>query len=600
MRLIDTKTLALKEFLGIRLPPYAILSHTWEGEEEVSFQDWADHSINSSTWKKKGCKKIIDTCQLAKNHGYDYLWVDTNCIDKSSSSELMEAINSMFKWYQFAQVCYVYLSDVPFSKGRQLSGLLRQSRWFQRGWTLQELLAPQDVQFYSNDWSLLGTKGSLRSEISSITGINIDYLWRKHVGDPYVGNSERNFIAQSIMHATPVRNASVGERLSWISNRTTTRVEDMAYCMLGIFDLNMPLLYGEGDKAFTRLQEEIMKVSDDHSLFCWTWNTPHHRGGFLSEVPLEFVQANRFAAKRENKRPAPYTLTNAGLSIRLPVLLGYESSFIGILNIESSTKDKIFGLPMSGDLINGRVCRLPFPPEPIPLCDQISRSQEFSLFITENYSQQHGHEPLMQPAPPTICNRTFDLLLTVGSQLMVRGIETYPPDRFDPVQSTISIYSDEQSLVWEQRNGWQRGIRFISRSNIRSTYEAVLIQLELQTGGFESFMVASTCELFSTDEEEQKYEEGHWTWHYWRVLQEEVSEILMGNLKEDYPGVDEIHEAIIHPSYAKFLDTRVSTTQPPRVSISMCKDYWCSGGRAICHMHIAEFESSKPAKGEEP
>jgi hypothetical protein len=108
MRLIDTKTLTLKEFFGNQIPPYAILSHTWH-EEEVSFQDWADQSSAS----QKGYKKIFDACQLAQKHGYDYIWVDTNCIDKSSSAELTEAINSMFTWYQFAQVCYVYLSDVP-------------------------------------------------------------------------------------------------------------------------------------------------------------------------------------------------------------------------------------------------------------------------------------------------------------------------------------------------------------------------------------------------------------------------------------------------------------------------------------------------------
>ncbi|KAH8786770.1 heterokaryon incompatibility protein-domain-containing protein, partial [Hyaloscypha sp. PMI_1271] len=315
MRLIDTKTLALKEFFGNQIPRYAILSHTWR-EEEVSFQDWADQSSAS---QKKGYKKIFDTCQLAKKHGYDYVWVDTNCIDKSSSSELTEAINSMFKWYQSAQVCYAYLSDVPSSEGEEFSMRFRNSRWFSRGWTLQELLAPRDVEFYSNDWSLLGTKNSLSSDISTITGINIQYLWKKYLGDHYIGHSRLRPSTQSIEYIVPLRKASVGERFSWLSNRTTTRPEDMAYCMLGIFELNMPLLYGEGPKAFTRLQEEIMKVSDDHSLFCWTWDRSNNRGGFLSEVPSEFMYAGRFVPKQEDKRPAPYTFTNAGLSIRLPI-----------------------------------------------------------------------------------------------------------------------------------------------------------------------------------------------------------------------------------------------------------------------------------------
>jgi hypothetical protein len=251
-------------------------------------------------------------------------------------------------------------------KRQDFSWCFRNSRWFTRGWTLQELLAPQDVEFYSNDWSLLGTKESLYPEILSITRIDIQYLCRKYLSNPYIANSEGGLIARGILHGVPLRKSSVSERLSWFSNRTTTRLEDMAYCMLGIFELNMPLLYGEGSKAFMRLQEEIMKVSDDYSLFCWTWNTPQNRGGFLSKVPSEFRYAGRFVPKQEDKRPAPYTFTNAGLSIRLQILHGWKSSFIGILRVDYFETGKTFGLPMSGDLRTGCVCRMPFPPAPVP------------------------------------------------------------------------------------------------------------------------------------------------------------------------------------------------------------------------------------------
>jgi hypothetical protein len=114
----------------------------------------------------------------------------------------------------------------------------------------------------------------------------------------------------------------------------------MAYCMLGIFQLNMPLLYGEGSKAFTRLQEEIMKVSDDHSLFCWTWTMSQNRGSFLSEAPSAFKHTDRIVPKQEDKRPAPYTLTNAGLSIRLAVLHCWQSSLIGVLRVATFEKWK--------------------------------------------------------------------------------------------------------------------------------------------------------------------------------------------------------------------------------------------------------------------
>lgn len=573
MRLIDIKTLELREFFGNQIPPYAILSHTWQ-EEEVSFQDWADQSLAS---KKKGYKKIFDTCQLAKKHGHDYVWVDTNCIDKSSSSELMEAINSMFKWYQFAQVCYVYLFDVPSSEVEGFPQLFRTSRWFRRGWTLQELLAPQDVEFYSNDWSLVGTKESLRSDISSITRINIKYLWGKYVSDPYFGSSERNLIARSIEHATPFQKASVSERFSWLSDRTTTRLEDMAYCMLGIFELNMPLLYGEGSKAFTRLQEEIMKVSDDHSLFCWTWNTSQHRGGFLSEVPWGFTRTDRFVAKQEDKRPAPYTLTNAGLSIRLPILHGWQSSFIGILSVDCFTTGQIFGLPMSGDLMTGRVCRNPFPPEPIPLCDVVSGSQESSLFVSENYSQQHDHGLLIHPSilmkkrRRTSLNKEFHVLLTFEPQSIVRGIETFPSHRFNPGQSSISIYSDQRG------DGNQ-----ITEWTSNNIYEGVLIRLELQTGESESFMVASIYKMFLEDENED--EDGvspQWRWHSWRVSPEDASEIMSGNLSGARMAIKDL-------DYAQTLDMRI---QHSRLSISMAKNCSVTDNRAVCHMHLAQLLS---------
>ncbi|KAH8777280.1 heterokaryon incompatibility protein-domain-containing protein [Hyaloscypha finlandica] len=539
MRLIDTKTLALKEFFGNQIPRYAILSHTWQ-EEEVSFQDWADQSSAS---QKKGYKKIFDTCQLAKKHGYDYVWVDTNCIDKSSSSELTEAINSMFKWYQSAQVCYAYLSDVPSSEAEEFSMRFRNSRWFSRGWTLQELLAPRDVEFYSNDWSLLGTKKSLSSDISTITGINIRYLWKKYLGDYYIGDSWLRPSAQIIEYIVPLRKASVGERFSWLSNRTTTRPEDMAYCMLGIFELNMPLLYGEGPKAFTRLQEEIMKVSDDHSLFCWTWDRSNNRGGFLSEVPSEFMYAGRFVPRQEDKRPAPYTFTNAGLSIRLPILNCWHSSFIGILRVDSfqtgimhfksPLPGKIFGLPMSGDLETGRVCRIPYPPEPIPLADGVSGSQEFSVFVSENYSQQHSYHSPMHSSISTKQVRShfpvkFAVLLTFGQQHTVLDIKTRPPDRFNPLQSLISIYPNSE---WDPTERIE--FRFI---DYQRTYEGVLVQLELKTGEFESFMIASTRVGFREDEEIDT----RWRWHHWRVSQEDASTIMSGELEGGSPVLESI------------------------------------------------------------
>src|SRR3569833_1388030 len=142
MKLINVETLLLEDFIGSNVPPYAILSHTWEADE-VSFQDWGQ----SDTPSKKGYQKILMTCVLARQRtDVKYAWVDTCCIDKSSSSELTEAINSMFGWYKNSAVCFAYLSDLePAAE----VGDLRQCRWFTRGWTLQELIAPKHVVFFN-------------------------------------------------------------------------------------------------------------------------------------------------------------------------------------------------------------------------------------------------------------------------------------------------------------------------------------------------------------------------------------------------------------------------------------------------------------------
>ncbi|KAK0714551.1 heterokaryon incompatibility protein-domain-containing protein, partial [Lasiosphaeris hirsuta] len=267
MRLINTHTLALEEFTGTGsgTPKYAILSHTW-GEEELSLQEWIYPS--PSTVMKSGYEKILSACAIAARHGFGYIWIDTNCIDKTSSAELSEAINSMFNWYRNAEVCYAYLADVsaPRPKPRAINnkdsaGLqmgpwiddFGASRWFTRGWTLQELLAPKNLHFYDNGWSYFGTKAEFAQQISKTTGIGGEYLvWGEEAESP-----------------PPWVSTSIAERMSWLSRRETGRVEDIAYCMLGIFGINMSLLYGEGWNAFFRLQQELIRNYDDHTLFCW-------------------------------------------------------------------------------------------------------------------------------------------------------------------------------------------------------------------------------------------------------------------------------------------------------------------------------------------
>ncbi|OHE96939.1 hypothetical protein CORC01_07724 [Colletotrichum orchidophilum] len=250
IRLIDTETLQLKLFAASLAPSYAILSHTWVGNEEISLQELTQlyESPDHKASRKPGYQKIIATCREAKAHGIQYAWIDTCCIDKTSSAELGEAINSMFRWYRDAQVCYAFLSDWPAvgEGGESTDDALRNCRWFTRGWCLQELIAPKILRFYDEKWNFRGHRSDFRDAISSITRIDVDVL-----GD-----------------CTLLDSKPVARRMSWASRRTTTRIEDVAYCLIGIFDVNMPMLYGEGDRAFLRLQEEIIRRSNDISIFC--------------------------------------------------------------------------------------------------------------------------------------------------------------------------------------------------------------------------------------------------------------------------------------------------------------------------------------------
>jgi hypothetical protein len=178
MRLINTSTLLLELFYGDEIPAYAILSHTW-GDGEMSFQEFqqVSETKNDRITSKAGYSKITAACDMALKKGYGYAWVDTCCIDKTSSAELTEAINSMFGWYRQSQVCYVYLSDfvldtadIP-SQQNQFEAGFRQCRWFTRGWCLQELLAPQQLRFFNRGWQEIGEKSSLSRLISNSTKI---------------------------------------------------------------------------------------------------------------------------------------------------------------------------------------------------------------------------------------------------------------------------------------------------------------------------------------------------------------------------------------------------------------------------------------------
>ncbi|KAI1325519.1 heterokaryon incompatibility protein-domain-containing protein [Xylariaceae sp. FL0255] len=315
----DLDNLKLVQVSEESAPKYAILSHTW-GDEEVSFQEVQaliqaqepySRSKSPDITAKKGYIKIRDTAVVAAEDMYSYIWVDTCCIDKSSSAELSEAINSMFRWYKRASVCYVYLEDVEDNTDYEhwedsFLTYCRNSRWFTRGWTLQELIAPREVHFYARNWRYMGASKQgtrvtwIEHHIAEITGIDIGIL---------AGSIQLNEV-------------SIATRMKWASGRQTTRVEDMAYCLMGLFDVNMPMLYGEGNKAFIRLQEEVLKKSNDHSIFAWKVSKAgpdEYLSGLLAETPRHFAHV-------EDYRPilasflntnTTWSITNQGFQLAL-------------------------------------------------------------------------------------------------------------------------------------------------------------------------------------------------------------------------------------------------------------------------------------------
>jgi hypothetical protein len=286
MRLINARTLEVQEFSLVEVPPYAILSHTW-GEGEVSFEEISLPSRVS----KNGFEKIAKTCQLARGHGLEFAWVDTCCIDKSSSAELTESMNSMWQYYLNAAICYVSLQDLP--PDIPIEDGLAHCRWFTRGWTLQELLAPKKLEFYDMSWNYRGSKHDFVQTISDVARIPIEILRGQDAPADY----------------------SVAMKMSWAARRKTTRVEDMAYCLLGIFDVNMPLIYGKGMKAFRRLQEEIVKRKNDLTIFAW-----NALPGQETQILALFATSPEAFADSSDIIPfdddfSEYSVTNKGLPV---------------------------------------------------------------------------------------------------------------------------------------------------------------------------------------------------------------------------------------------------------------------------------------------
>ncbi|KAF5585259.1 het-domain protein [Fusarium subglutinans] len=321
MRLLSAKGLFFKEFPGDKIPKYAILSHRWEGEEpsysdmktRVTHRD-ADVLGAGPLWTERNYRKIYQFGLMASQAGYEYIWVDTCCIDKSSSTELQESINSMCRWYMESGVCYAYLSDVTISAdvvthktgsagSKPWTESFQNSQWFTRGWTLQELLAPRELIFYDKNWHMCGNRVELQDAIQAATGID--------------GTS---LIKASYEEGAYLRSLRSGRLFTWAASRQTTRCEDRAYSLLGMFNVNMPLLYGEKDRAFYRLQEEVIKVNEDNE--CVRFSDPIYvPSRFVNEAKPEPTCFIRHTEAAHLYEPGD------GLSLGLAVWNNYTTTF---------------------------------------------------------------------------------------------------------------------------------------------------------------------------------------------------------------------------------------------------------------------------------
>lgn len=405
MRLINTKSFQLEKFDDGEIPEYAILSHTWGTKaDEANHGEWIRGDI--SCRQKSGYKKIVKACQIAQEYSLGYLWVDTVCIDKTSSQELTEAITSMFKWYKESKICFAYLVDVQAgfigtaskNPARSPSESIdaypdfEQSRWFTRGWTLQELLAPREVIFFTNNWLRLGTVSTLSEHISRATNIPHSFLGEEDI--------------------TPL--ASAAEKLSWIARRHTTREEDIVYCMLGVFQVTMEVRYGEGaTAAFIRFQEKIITTSIDHTIFCWSMSDGTIKSStgpsILAPSPYQFrSMSGTFSKFPDDDSLSSYEISNGGLRIDLPIVFG-SCRFYVMLNASRWYEGESTRLciPVEGNIGSGVVERHGYPQTPILL------PKNWAEFTLECRFPLKSGPPIAIPSPLYMSNsNSYGLLLT--------------------------------------------------------------------------------------------------------------------------------------------------------------------------------------------
>ncbi|QPC63031.1 hypothetical protein HYE67_005262 [Fusarium culmorum] len=456
MRLINVDTLEMQEFFEPTIPPYAILSHRWGADnEEVSFSD-----ITDGLTRKAGMAKLKGCCKQAKKDKLDYVWIDTCCINKESSKELDEAINSMFQWYRRASVCYTYMSDVP--EGDDIwdpTSRFYSSSWFQRGWTLQELLAPVDASFYNEEWNFIGTKADLSREIEDITGIPRKYL-----------------LGWADFHQ-----ASVAQRMSWAAKRETKRTEDIAYCLLGIFNISMSMIYGEKEKAFERLQLKILEQTTDDSILAWGWTETDTNGkspeasnpisaGIFASSPRDFACCGHVVphAQRSNHNS---TLTVSG---------GYLHTSLRLKNNKNNKSYAMLNCCSEDD--DSKVIAIPL--HPASSANEYIRPQNQRPILVKTPSVEDPSQNLQikidRQVHPLPTAETSTWLHVEGYQkLELKLAETYPPLEWKRSRALLTKKDDDKSSTNTQL------LRFTS--DVPESYD-LIVGIKMNSSNSESPM----------------------------------------------------------------------------------------------------------------
>lgn len=441
MRLINVHSCEIREFHEGSIPRYAILSHTWgEAEDEVTFQDMArlHQSVSTSLVgssledtateirRKPGLQKILFTCQQAKEDGLEWAWVDTCCIDKTSSAELDESITSMYRWYGQSTRCYAYLSDVPYGLvGDLFASRLRASRWFTRGWTLQELVAPRQLTFFGQAWKRLCTRSTHSTLIHDITKVP-EQLLKGDLGNPF----------SDLCHY------SAAQKMSWAAGRNCKKIEDVAYSLLGIFDIYMPLHYGEGSRAFLRLQEEIFRQTNDHSLFAWTGTAKdgllecQTADSIFASSPMNFINSGDIVIFHEELGPQALIMTHR-VEIHLPVEHG-----MGFL---AQTYPMSYGRPVLRAVLNcGRLALTTerrLNPKKLPtFC---SEDQRVVLWLAETKDRYRG-------LPKTRC---YSRLVTSQHLGIHDKVQYQDPSSYDTIilSTTGNCFRDRETSLSLER-----------------------------------------------------------------------------------------------------------------------------------------------------